>query len=78
MRERTELLQIMALIAAMIVVSFFPVPYLSIVLATVRLPLLMVFGVALIYLGVLLQRERLKPVRIQHEDERLHEIEHGR
>ncbi|MBV9787283.1 MAG: hypothetical protein JOZ51_03865 [Chloroflexi bacterium] len=78
MSERTELLQIMALIAVMIVASFFPIPLLGMALAAVRVLLLLVFAVALIYLRVVTRRERLEPVRIQHEEDRLHEIERGR
>lgn len=78
MGERAELVQIMALNLAMIVASFFPIPYLGIVLATGREPLIMVFLVALFYLGVLTRRERLTPVPIRHEDDRLYEFERGR
>lgn len=78
MGERTELLQIMALTAVMIVASFFPIPFLGTVLATVRVLLLMVFAVALIYLRVRVRREHMEPVRVQHDDDRLYEIERGR
>jgi uncharacterized RDD family membrane protein YckC len=78
MGERTELLQIMALNLAMIVASFFPIPYLGIVLATGREPLIMVFLVALVYFGVLTRRARLAPVPIRQADDRLHEFERGR
>ena len=78
MGERTELLQIMALNLALIVASFFPIPYLGIVLATGRGPLVMVFLVALVYFGVLTRRARLAPVPIRHEDDQLYEFERGR
>lgn len=75
---RTELVQIMAVIVAMIAASFFPIPYLGIVLATVRVLLIMVFGVALVYLGVLMRRQQLEPLPIKRDDDLLHEIERGR
>jgi hypothetical protein len=72
---RVQLVQIMAVIAAMIVGSFFPIPYLGVVLETVRLLLVMVFGVSLIYLGVLIHRDQLYPQQASYDDELLYAIE---
>jgi hypothetical protein len=78
MSWRTPLLQMIALIGAMLVASFLPIPYLAVVLATVRVLLVMVLGVTLIYLGVLIQRLQAQPVSITHDDALLSEIELGR
>jgi predicted phage tail protein len=78
MSWQTPLIQIIALIGAMLIASFLPIPYLAVVLATVRLLLVMTLGVALIYLGVLIQRQAMQPVPISRDDDKLSGVERGR
>lgn len=61
MMLRVPLIQIIALIGALIVASVLPVPLLGVVLAEIRLLLVMVLGVAVLYLGVLVRRDELQP-----------------
>lgn len=78
MSWQTPLVQLIALIGAMLIASFLPIPYLAVVLAAVRILLVMVLGVALIYLGVLLQRQDVQPVPITRDDDTIYHIERGR
>jgi uncharacterized integral membrane protein len=65
------------LLLTLIVGSFLPIPYLGIVLATVRLLLVMELGVALVYLGIVLRRQVAQPIIIDHGDEVVYAIERG-
>ncbi|HEX6292856.1 MAG TPA: hypothetical protein VFZ66_26965 [Herpetosiphonaceae bacterium] len=77
MSWRTPLIQMIALLGALIVGSFFPIPYLGVILATVRLLLVMELGVALIYLGILIRRQQTQPVLVRSTDDVLYEMERG-
>lgn len=78
---RVPLIRITALIVGLLISSFMPIPLLGVVLAEVRLLLVMVLGVALVYIGVLRQRGELKPApAVVYEpwmDEELLAIERG-
>jgi|GEM_PF-7098490 len=71
------LLQIMALILLLLVGSVLPIPGLANVLAQIRLLLVMVLGVATLYLGLTMRKEELQPLEVGQTDEVLHEVERG-
>jgi hypothetical protein len=72
------LVQMIALLGALLIASFLPIPYLAVVLATVRMLLMMVLGVALLYLGLLLRQEEAQPVPVTRDDDTIYQIERGR
>ena len=78
MAWQRPLAQMIALIGAMLIASFLPIPYLAVVLATVRILLVMALGVALLYLGVLLRQEETQPVPVTRNDDIIYGIERGR
>jgi hypothetical protein len=78
MSWQTPLVQLIALIGAMLIASFLPIPYLAVVLVTVRMLLVMVLGVALIYLGMLVRQEAMQPVPVTRDDDLIYGIELGR
>lgn len=69
---RWPTVQIIGLIVVLMVVSFLPVPVVSVVLEPVRLLLLMVLGVACVYLGLLLrdQPTGAEPIWVEADRER--------
>lgn len=81
MSLRVPLVQIILLIVGLLLCSLLSISGLSAVLAEVRLPLLMVLGVALLYAGLLQRQEQttLVPAPIEDRwlDEQIHQIERG-
>jgi hypothetical protein len=81
MSLRMPLVQIILLIVGLLVCSALPITGLAVVLADVRLLLLMVLGVAALYLGLMLRRgeQALMPVVVDDSwlDDRVHEAERG-
>lgn len=81
MSLRMPLVQIILLIVGLLVASVLPITGLSVVLAEVRTLLVMVLGVALVYLGLMLRQggQSLMPVVVEDRwlDEQLHERERG-
>lgn len=82
MSLRMPLVQIILLIVGLLVCSVLPISGLAVVLAEVRLLLVMVLGVAVLYLGLLLHRgeHELVPVVVEDTwiDDRINERERGR
>lgn len=81
MSLRMPLVQIILLIVGLLVASVLPITGLSVVLAEVRLLLVLVLGVALLYLGLMLRQggHSLMPVVVEDAwlDEPLRERERG-
>lgn len=77
MSFRMPLLQIIALTMGLLLASVLPIPGLSLALAAVRLPLIMVLGVAVLYLGMLLRREELAHAPVPAIAAPLREAERG-
>ena len=66
---RVPLIQIILLNIALLVVSLLDLHGLSPALAEVRLPLVMVLGVAVLYLGLLLRNDRAQLLPVRQEDD---------
>lgn len=81
MSLRMPLVQIILLIVGLLVCSVLPITGLAAVLAEVRLLLVMVLGVAVLYLGLLLRRGeyQLAPAIVDDSwmDEPIRELERG-
>lgn len=81
MSLRMPLVQIILLIVGLLVTSVLPITGLSVVLAEVRLLLMLVLGVALLYLGLMLRQgaHSLMPVVVEDAwlEEPLRERERG-
>lgn len=78
MSLRMPLLQIMMLIVGLIVASFLAIPGLSAALAEVRLLLVMVLGVATLYLGIVQRRTELEVLPVVPTEAPEHTLERGR
>lgn len=78
MSLRMPLLQIMMLIVGLMIASFLAIPGLSAALAEVRLLLVMVLGVATLYLGILQRRTELEVLPVVPTEVPEHTLERGR